>query len=85
MRRHTALSVLTVAILLIGAWSLQPTSQARADATFGKAEFSPPQGSLLVKALWELPEFQKNYRASLQELEAKVWQVLARFCQPLIY
>lgn len=45
------------------------------DATFGKAAFAPPQGSLLVKALWELPEFQKSYRTSLQELETKVWQV----------
>jgi spore coat protein H len=45
------------------------------DATFGKAVFTPPQGSLLVKALWELPEFQKSYRASLLELEEKVWQV----------
>ncbi len=45
------------------------------DATFGKTVVTPPQDSLLVKALWELPEFEKNYRASLQELEAKVWLV----------
>jgi peptide-methionine (S)-S-oxide reductase len=40
MRRHTALSVLTVAILLIGAWSLQSTSQAATDAAPGKAYFA---------------------------------------------
>ena len=40
MRRQAVLSVLTVAILFIGAWSLQPTSQAEADATFGKAYFA---------------------------------------------
>ena len=45
------------------------------DATFGKAVVTPPPGSLLVNALWELPEFQKSSRTSLQELEAKVWQV----------
>jgi spore coat protein H len=60
------------------------------DATFGKAAFTPPQSSLLVKSLWELPGFQKNYRAHLQELEAKVWQVetltnrLASLTQKLI-
>ena len=45
------------------------------DATFGSAGFEPAQDSLLVKALWELPEFQKQYRARLGELAAKVWQV----------
>ena len=40
MRRQAVLSILTVAIVLIGAWSLQPTSQAGADATFGKAYFA---------------------------------------------
>ena len=45
------------------------------DATFGKATVTPPPGSLIVNALWELPEFQKSYRTSLQELAAKVWQV----------
>lgn len=40
MRRQTALSVLTVAVLLIGAWSVQSTSQAAADATPGKAYFA---------------------------------------------
>ena len=45
------------------------------DATFGKAVVTPPTGSLLVNALWELPEFQKSYRTNLQELESKVWHV----------
>lgn len=60
------------------------------DATFGKTVVTPPPGSLLVNALWELPEFQKSYRASLQELETKVWQVemltnrLAALAQKLI-
>ncbi|MDN5941596.1 MAG: peptide-methionine (S)-S-oxide reductase, partial [Nitrospira sp.] len=40
MRRRTALSVLTVTILLFGAWSLQPTSQAASDVTKGKAYFA---------------------------------------------
>ena len=60
------------------------------DATFGKTVVTPPPGSLLVNALWELPEFQKSYRASLQELETKVWRVemltnrLAALAQKLI-
>ena len=43
-----------------------------------------------MNALWELPEFQKSYRASLQELETKVWRVemltnrLAALAQKLI-
>ena len=45
------------------------------DATFGSAGFQPPQNSLLVKSLWELPEFQKQYRARLGELATKVWNV----------
>ena len=40
MRRQAALSVLTVAIFLIGAWNVQSTSQAAADATLGKAYFA---------------------------------------------
>ena len=40
MRRQAALSVLTVAIFLIGAWNLQSTSQAAADAAIGKAYFA---------------------------------------------
>jgi peptide-methionine (S)-S-oxide reductase len=40
MRRQAALSVLTVAIFLIGAWNLQSTSQVAADATVGKAYFA---------------------------------------------
>jgi peptide-methionine (S)-S-oxide reductase len=40
MRKQAALSVLTVAIFLIGAWSLQSTSQAAADAAIGKAYFA---------------------------------------------
>jgi hypothetical protein len=45
------------------------------EATFGSAGFKPPTGSLVVKALWELPEFQKQYRARLGELGGKVWRV----------
>ncbi len=40
MRRHTALSALTLAIFLIGTWSVQTTSQAAAEATLGKAYFA---------------------------------------------
>ncbi|OGW47778.1 MAG: peptide-methionine (S)-S-oxide reductase [Nitrospirae bacterium RBG_19FT_COMBO_58_9] len=40
MRKQAARSFLTVAILLIGAWTLQPTSQAAAEATLGKAYFA---------------------------------------------
>ena len=40
MTRRTALSVLTLAILLVGAWSVQSTGQAAADATLGKAYFA---------------------------------------------
>ena len=40
MRRQAALSVLAVAIFLMGAWTIQSTSQAVADATPGKAYFA---------------------------------------------
>jgi peptide-methionine (S)-S-oxide reductase len=40
MTRRAALSVLTLAILLVGAWSVQSTGQAAADATLGKAYFA---------------------------------------------
>ena len=40
MRRQAAPLVLTVAIVLIGAWNLQSTSQAAADSTVGKAYFA---------------------------------------------
>ena len=40
MRRHAALSVLTVAVLLIGGWSVQSTSLAAADAPPVKAYFA---------------------------------------------
>ena len=40
MRRQAALSVLTVAVFLIGAWSLQSTGQAAEDAAIGKAYFA---------------------------------------------
>jgi peptide-methionine (S)-S-oxide reductase len=40
MRRQITRSVLTVAVLLIGAWSVQSTSLAAADATSGKAYFA---------------------------------------------
>lgn len=45
------------------------------DATFGSASFKPPTSSLLVKALWELPEFQQQYNARVGELADKVWRV----------
>lgn len=40
MRRHIALSVLTVAVLLIGSWNLQSANQAAADTTPIKAYFA---------------------------------------------
>ena len=40
MRRNVVLSVLTGALLFIGAWNVQWTSQAAADATYGKAYFA---------------------------------------------
>jgi peptide-methionine (S)-S-oxide reductase len=40
MRKHAALSVLTVAVLLIGGWSVPSTSLAAAEATPGKAYFA---------------------------------------------
>ena len=40
MRKQSALSVLTVAVLLIGAWNAQSTSQAAGVATLGKAYFA---------------------------------------------
>ena len=40
MRRHVALSVLTGALLLFGAWNAQWPSQAAAVATLGKAYFA---------------------------------------------
>jgi spore coat protein CotH len=45
------------------------------DATFGSASFKPPTNSIVVRALWELPEFQQQYRARLAELAKKVWRV----------
>ncbi len=40
MKRQGALSILSVAILLIGAWNIQSTSLAAADAILGKAYFA---------------------------------------------
>jgi len=40
MRRQTALSILTLIVLLIGGWSAQSTDQAAADSTPGKAYFA---------------------------------------------
>src|SRR6478736_10386918 len=40
MRIYTALSVLTWAIFLIGAWNVQTTSQAAVDVNLGKAYFA---------------------------------------------
>ena len=40
MRRQATLSILTVAVLLVGAWNVQSTSHAAADATLGKAYFA---------------------------------------------
>ncbi len=40
MRRQTVLSILTVAVLLIGAGTIQSTSQAASDSTFNKAYFA---------------------------------------------
>jgi peptide-methionine (S)-S-oxide reductase len=40
VRRQAVLSVLIMAVLLIGAWSLQSTSKAASEATLGKAYFA---------------------------------------------
>ena len=40
MRRQAALSMLIMAFFLIGAWNLQSTSKAAAEATIGKAYFA---------------------------------------------
>jgi peptide-methionine (S)-S-oxide reductase len=40
MRKQITLSVLTLAVLLIGAWNLQSTGQATANATSSKAYFA---------------------------------------------
>jgi peptide-methionine (S)-S-oxide reductase len=40
MKRQGALSILSVAILLIGAWNIQSTSLVAADAILGKAYFA---------------------------------------------
>jgi len=40
MRGQAALSILAVAVLLVGAWNVQSTSHAAADATLGKAYFA---------------------------------------------
>jgi len=45
------------------------------DATFGSTSFKPPTGSLVVRALWELPDFQQKYQTRLGELAEKVWRV----------
>jgi spore coat protein H len=45
------------------------------DATFGSASFKPPTNSIVVRALWELPEFQQQYRTRLGELAEKVWRI----------
>ena len=47
------------------------------EMTLGNAGFEPPQSSLLVKSMMELPEFRAQYRAKLGDLAAKVWQVPA--------
>ena len=40
MRRQAILTVLTVTIFFVGAWGVQSSSQAAADATLGKAYFA---------------------------------------------
>lgn len=40
MRRSAALSILTMIVLLIGGWSVQPASRAAADAAPGKVYFA---------------------------------------------
>ena len=45
------------------------------DATFGSASFKPPTNSIVVRALWEMPEFQQTFRTRLGELAEKVWRV----------
>ncbi len=45
------------------------------DGTFGSAGFVPPTNSLVVKALWPLPEFRQLYRTNLAGLGEKIWRV----------
>jgi spore coat protein H len=45
------------------------------DATFGSAGLKPPTTSLVVKSLWELPEFQSQYYGRVGDLAAKLWRV----------
>lgn len=45
------------------------------DATFGSAGLKPPTTSLVVKSLWELPEFQSQYYAKVGDLAARIWGV----------
>ena len=40
MRKEASLAILTVAVLLVGAWNVQSTSHAAADATLSKAYFA---------------------------------------------
>jgi spore coat protein CotH len=44
------------------------------DATFGSAGLKPPTASLVVKSLWELPEFQKQYYARVGDFASKLWR-----------
>ncbi len=45
------------------------------DATFGSAGLKPPLNSLVVKSLWELPEFQNQYYGRVGDLATKLWRV----------
>lgn len=45
------------------------------DATFGSASFKPPTNSLVVGALWQVPEFREKFHARMGELAEKVWRV----------
>jgi spore coat protein H len=43
------------------------------DSAFGTAGLKPPTNSIVVKALWELPEFQKSYGSTVREMAEKHW------------
>ena len=67
MRRQAALTVLTVAIFLIGAWNVQSTSQAAADATFGKAYFAGGCFWCMEEAFEKVADRSFCFRHSIQE------------------
>ncbi len=44
------------------------------ESTFGSSGFQPPQDSVLLKSLWELPQFQQQFRTRFSELATNVFR-----------